>query len=106
MTTTAILNGLRIAQHLVTEAGDHGIMLSQVAVTSGGHIDVHLDGYLDGRDQPVFASYLLDVLDLPTEGGSDFPEAERPFRYTSTTYRGSRLGIFGSLPTEPADSDA
>jgi hypothetical protein len=97
MTTTSLLHGLRIAQHLVTEAASYGVTFMSVQVGDSGSIAVHLDGYTEREG--VFASHLLDVLDLDLDDVRDFPVGtSHPFRSTDTTYRGTSLTIFGSLP--------
>lgn len=102
MSTTSLLHGLRIAQHLVTEAASYGVTFSTVTYTGGGLV-VHLDKTEDGV---AFASHLLDILGLDATNIRDFPDSAHggAFRSTEFVYRGVSVDMLGSLPAEAAVS--
>lgn len=99
MSTTALLHGLRIAQSLTTEAGDHGFEFSSVTVSRGTSIVVHLAWQ---GEREVLASHLLDTLGLDAYSAVDFPGTQggRPFRSTEFVYRGLDVKMFGSVPAQ------
>lgn len=98
MTTTALLHGLRIAQHLVTEAASYGIKFSTVTTYPAGDVAVHLDR----TNGAAFASHLVDTLGLDIVEVWDYPDSMNPFRQTAVVYRGTRVALYGSMP---ADAD-
>lgn len=96
MSTTDLLHGLRIAQHLVTEAASYGIKFSTITTQRGGDLTVHLDK----TDGPAFASHLVDTLGLDVIEVNDCPDHTTPFRSTVVIYRGTTVTIYGSLPVD------